>query len=154
MKYSYLRNYEYQEKDGIYQVKIIGTKNWIPVSEDVYKEITHSIWNHEGKMRRKKKKGIQCLSLDFVYNNDSCLLDCLSQDTGCCPESYCEHEDFLRGIWEKLHSSLSNDELEILKFLILGDYTEEEYAEQIGKPRSTVGYQKRRLLKKLKTLFS
>ena len=53
---SYLNNYNFQKKNGIYQVKIIGTKNWIPVSEDVYKELTHSTWNHEQKMTREEKK--------------------------------------------------------------------------------------------------
>lgn len=52
---SYLNNYNFQKKNGIYQVKIIGTKNWIPVSEDVYKELTHSTWNHEQKMTREEK---------------------------------------------------------------------------------------------------
>lgn len=142
--------YDFIKTESGYFVKLMGTSDWIPVTKEVYTELTQSVWREEKAEQRYSTRNF---SLNYEYGSGCRLEDFLPGKHSLDPEEIFEHEEFLSEVWGRIHTSLSNTELEILNFLVIGEFTESEYAALTGIPRSTVGYRKRKLLKKLRSLF-
>ncbi len=142
--------YDFIKTESGYFVKLMGTSDWIPVTKEVYTELTQSVWREEKAEQRYSTRNF---SLNYEYGSGCSLEDFLPGKQDFNPEEIFAYASMLSDIWSKIHSVLSETELEIFNFLVIGEFTEAEYAALTGIPRSTVGYRKRKLLKKLRSLF-
>lgn len=142
MKYRFLK-----EKNQFYVV-FDGVK--YEVSEEVFHILQRS---YENESKYEKRWGARSLSMDYEYDNGGSLADILVETKTVEPEDYVLKEEFYGVLKVFIAENLTEREQEILQMVILGEMTEQKYSDFRGCPRTTVNYQKRQILNKLRKFF-
>lgn len=140
-------DYNCEEKGGKFWVKPLGKNTeWTEVSENIYKEITANLKYFKRKTSISAKL---CLSLDYKYDEDITLEDCISSPVS---EKSLYNKVFLNEYLDKIRKLLTDEEFKLFNAVIVMGYSVTEYAASIGKPRSTVQSRKEKILKKIKKI--
>lgn len=140
-------DYNCEEKGGKFWVKPLGKNTeWIEVSKDIYELINKNVESFNKKTARNVKR---CLSLDYKYDEDLTLEDCISSPVS---EKSLYNKFFLNEYLDKIRKLLTDEEFKLFNAVIVMGYSVTEYAASIGKPRSTVQSRKEKILKKIKKI--
>lgn len=140
-------DYICKKEGGKFWVKPLGKNTeWTKVSENIYKEINANLRDFKRKTSRNTKL---CLSLDYEYEEDITLGDYIHSSVS---EKSLYNKVFLNECLDKIRKLLTDEEFKLFNAVIVMGYSVTEYADFIGKPRSTVQSRKEKILKKIKNI--
>lgn len=136
------------------------------VSEEIFREYKHSVWNEEQQYKRerkarynKDKQGkeigdayFQVVSVDSIIDGGGeHHLGVKPDFTEQVAEVY-EEIEMLQILSEAI-TDFSEEELDLYSRLFVEGISEREYEKQFGVPRKTVSYRKQKMLGRLKNLL-
>lgn len=156
-----------ETKHEHYYLTGVDGKNY-EVSEEIFREYKHSVWNEEAQIRRERSvirdKNSTKSDLDKVENIKVASLEAIvagggEHHVGVTTDfaeelvNALEEKDLLKLLGQALEI-LDESEKEMLNHLFYEDISEREYERKYGIKRKTVAYRKDKLLKKMKDFIN
>lgn len=138
------------------------------VSEEIFREYKHSVWNEEAQIKRERSvirdKNSTKSDLDKVEHIKVASLEAIvagggEHHVGVTTDfaeelvNALEEKDLLKLLGQALEI-LDESEKEMLNHLFYEDISEREYERKYGTKRKTVAYRRDKLLKKMKDFIS